>query len=199
MIIKFARPLVRLCHICVGTVLILLAVFTLVARFGLPLVSDYKSNIEARVSDYLQSPVVIGELDVRWTGLGPILSAENVSVIESEQRQVTVDELLIDVDVLRSLTRGTPVINEMTLVGTDLAIETTREGEVLMHGMETVPGRFSRRNSVASSEPAKKSGGGVDLFAWLLNARKVGLLDTCLLYTSPSPRDLSTSRMPSSA
>ena len=27
----------------------------------------------------------------------------------------------------------------------------------------------------------------------------IGLLDTCLLYTSPSPRDLSTSRMPSSA
>ena len=26
-----------------------------------------------------------------------------------------------------------------------------------------------------------------------------GALDTCLLYTSPSPRDLSTSRMPSSA
>ena len=28
---------------------------------------------------------------------------------------------------------------------------------------------------------------------------KLGLLRTCLLYTSPSPRDLSTSRMPSSA
>ena len=27
----------------------------------------------------------------------------------------------------------------------------------------------------------------------------IGLLRTCLLYTSPSPRDLSTSRMPSSA
>ena len=26
-----------------------------------------------------------------------------------------------------------------------------------------------------------------------------GLLSVCLLYTSPSPRDLSTSRMPSSA
>ena len=26
-----------------------------------------------------------------------------------------------------------------------------------------------------------------------------GLIDPCLLYTSPSPRDLSTSRMPSSA
>ena len=27
----------------------------------------------------------------------------------------------------------------------------------------------------------------------------VAMADTCLLYTSPSPRDLSTSRMPSSA
>ena len=27
----------------------------------------------------------------------------------------------------------------------------------------------------------------------------IGLCDICLLYTSPSPRDLSTSRMPSSA
>ena len=28
---------------------------------------------------------------------------------------------------------------------------------------------------------------------------KAGMLKSCLLYTSPSPRDLSTSRMPSSA
>ena len=32
-----------------------------------------------------------------------------------------------------------------------------------------------------------------------LNIAKIDLLDSCLLYTSPSPRDLSTSRMPSSA
>ena len=29
--------------------------------------------------------------------------------------------------------------------------------------------------------------------------KKIGKLWVCLLYTSPSPRDLSTSRMPSSA
>ena len=32
-----------------------------------------------------------------------------------------------------------------------------------------------------------------------IEANKIGLDITCLLYTSPSPRDLSTSRMPSSA
>ena len=36
----------------------------------------------------------------------------------------------------------------------------------------------------------------VDIFQNLLDKYKI---DSCLLYTSPSPRDLSTSRMPSSA
>ncbi len=43
---------------------------------------------------------------------------------------------------------------------------------------------------------------GVELlnaFHWLIYVFGVILLISCLLYTSPSPRDLSTSRMPSSA
>ena len=33
----------------------------------------------------------------------------------------------------------------------------------------------------------------------IVDAKFIALINTCLLYTSPSPRDLSTSRMPSSA
>ena len=43
---------------------------------------------------------------------------------------------------------------------------------------------------------------GFSLAAWVLALVSLwacGLAITCLLYTSPSPRDLSTSRMPSSA
>ena len=36
-------------------------------------------------------------------------------------------------------------------------------------------------------------------FSKLLTGRSISDIGTCLLYTSPSPRDLSTSRMPSSA
>ena len=44
----------------------------------------------------------------------------------------------------------------------------------------------------------------VAAYVWLVLqvaclARSWNILETCLLYTSPSPRDLSTSRMPSSA
>ena len=41
--------------------------------------------------------------------------------------------------------------------------------------------------------------GGLALFAGITYFKKWTYLWTCLLYTSPSPRDLSTSRMPSSA
>ena len=39
----------------------------------------------------------------------------------------------------------------------------------------------------------------VDVNATMVQLAKESLLKVCLLYTSPSPRDLSTSRMPSSA
>ena len=39
--------------------------------------------------------------------------------------------------------------------------------------------------------------GSTDIFTVVLDAEPTS--DVCLLYTSPSPRDLSTSRMPSSA
>ena len=38
-----------------------------------------------------------------------------------------------------------------------------------------------------------------DFFVTVMNEKTPGDGEVCLLYTSPSPRDLSTSRMPSSA
>ena len=49
----------------------------------------------------------------------------------------------------------------------------------------------------ASGRQCVKTGGTFDELQQLLDDRT--LITICLLYTSPSPRDLSTSRMPSSA
>ena len=65
---------------------------------------------------------------------------------------------------------------------------------------------FGATGSIGSSlaEQLVSSGNNVHLVARneaeLKNiSDKLGCTSTCLLYTSPSPRDLSTSRMPSSA
>ena len=39
----------------------------------------------------------------------------------------------------------------------------------------------------------------LEMKALILDSETSGIISICLLYTSPSPRDLSTSRMPSSA
>ena len=51
-------------------------------------------------------------------------------------------------------------------------------------------------HNVEEAEAAEES--GVDMICTANDIPQHGI-NTCLLYTSPSPRDLSTSRMPSSA
>ena len=63
-----------------------------------------------------------------------------------------------------------------------------KPGQVIVD-LGATPGSWSQyvRNKLSGKE-----GGGI-------NGTIIGLDMLCLLYTSPSPRDLSTSRMPSSA
>lgn len=175
MIIRTAKLTARVCLTIIGVLLILLALLSASARLGLPLVAHYKPNIESRLSDYLRSPVAIGDLKLSWEGLGPRLKAEQVAVFESSDRKVTLDELLIDLNLAKSVLRGVPVINELTLVGASLSIESDETGQYRLHGMDRVR---SVRAVNANTDNIK--GKGLDLMAWLLTARKVGLLDTQL-------------------
>ena len=185
MIAKTAQRSLRVFLLMVGVLIIVLALCTVVARIGLPLVASHKSDIEARISDYLNSPVEIGDLSLRWKGSGPMLHASNVSVYESDERSVQLDEVLIDINLARSLLQGIPIINELSLVGARLAFESDADGQFGFHGTQSVAASDSIENGVTS----RKRSRGVDIVAWLFNARKVGLLNTELVLS-----DLKTGR-----
>ena len=59
----------------------------------------------------------------------------------------------------------------------------------------TAQGQNVKLNDVLVADDADLGGGGGSGFQFTIQSNSTG----CLLYTSPSPRDLSTSRMPSSA
>jgi len=172
MILKSARFTARVCLTLIGILLIILALLSAGVRIGLPLVANYKPTIESRLSDYLQSPVSIGDLNLSWEGFGPLLRAEQVAVFESNDRKVTLDALLIDLNLAKSIAARVPVINELTLVGASLAVEADSNGQFQLHGMDRV------RNSRTDTSSTKRTGGGLDLMAWLLTTKKVGLLQT---------------------
>ena len=67
----------------------------------------------------------------------------------------------------------------------------TRIGRVLLNAMIRTTARHASRSKAKSTPPDSKTPG--------VTLVHLSESSSCLLYTSPSPRDLSTSRMPSSA
>ena len=184
-----AQSTVRILLTVLAILVITFAVLTLIARLGLPLVASYKSEIEAGLGDYLGRPVTIQQLDLRWRRIGPELTATGLEVAESEGRRVGIDEALLDVDLLASVLRRTLVINELTFVGADLAVERAEDGVISLHGLSTTGGSRSGQLSEAPSQPPSQppsepsaQGRGLDAVAWLFNARRVGLLETQLRF-----------------
>ena len=179
MMIKVARHCVRVSYLVIGVLLIVLALASIAARIGLPLVASHKSYIELRVSEYLKSPVEIGELSLRWKGTGPMLYATDVAVFETAERALKLDEVLIDVNLVSSLLRGIPIINELSLVGARLVFETDADGLVRLHGVESIGSGALLENEKVIALPDRSK--GFDVIAWLFNANKVSLLDTELI------------------
>ena len=169
---KAANTTARWLFFVLAVCLILLAILLLLARIGMPWLGSYKSEVEARLSEQLKSPVVIDDLSVRWEQYGPKLSATGVSLIESADRQVTLDEVLIDMNMLKSISQGAPVIDELTLVGVKLALETSSSGKFELHGL--------KRSDKVSESPKK----GVDVLSWLMDTNRVGLQDATVTLIS---------------
>ncbi len=178
-----ARGLLRLCVLILFICVVLVAVITGGARIGLPFLTAYKPSLELRLSEYLQSPVTIEELDARWAGTGPELRARGVQITDPQGRVAKFDELLIDLNVPRSLFAGAAVMDELTLVGAKLAMEYSAEGGVLVHGVSSdtsfAPTRALTTNQSTSANT------GFNTVAWLLTGSRVGMLDTQLTVQMP--------------
>ena len=159
-----ARWVVFFIAVCI----ILLALLLLLARFGLPWLDGYKGEVEARLSEQLQSPVSIDDLSFKWEQYGPTLSADGVVVSDSDNRQVTLDEVLLDIDLLKSISAGEPVIEELTLVGARLALETTGNGKYELHGLKN------------NDKPQSKTGSSVDMLSWVMGTDRVTLQDVTI-------------------
>jgi len=177
-----ARGLLRLCLLLVLLIVLLVAVFTGSARIGLPFLSAYKPSLEHRLSGFLESPVTIEELDTRWRGTGPVLRARGVELTDPEGRSARFDEFLIDFNVLKSLMAGAPILDELTLVGADLAMQYDNDSGLRINGIS----KGGQGTNTASSNKR----GGFNAVAWLLTASRVGMLDTHVMVELPNGKSM---------
>jgi len=177
---RLAQQTLRYTLLLAGILLILLALLSAVVRIGLPLAAGYKSEIESRVSDYAKTPITIGELEAEWHGFGPQLHAIDVAVIESADRQIALDKLVIDLNLFKSLWHGSPIINDLTLIGADLSMEYAGDGAISIQGVTA-----GKQSTNAGAERGK------NVLSSLLNAGHVNLQDARITFIDAEQKELS--------
>ena len=117
--------------------LIAAAVLLTVLRLALPLVGDYRAELEQRVADYLDVPVSIGSMQVEWHGLGPRLRLLDIEIEgpTAGGTPVHFDEALVDIGFAFGADRRYPLrISTVALIGCAVEVELTESGQVAVLG-----------------------------------------------------------------
>ena len=77
------------------------------ARLFLPVVTDYRADIETLAAEILDRPVTIEQIESGWSGLYPVVTFRRVKVQQPEQRGVIyLDSLDVVISIIPSLLSG---------------------------------------------------------------------------------------------
>ncbi|MEJ2632393.1 MAG: hypothetical protein P8011_11600 [Acidihalobacter sp.] len=116
---------------------ILAAVATVTARQMLPLVPQYKAEIEQAASSALGRPVRIGRIQVGWSWLSPQVRLRDVRILQSARGAVSLrlSSVSVGFDILRSLMQWRPVPGVVLLRGMRLKLARDSQGRVSLSGL----------------------------------------------------------------
>ncbi|WP_220802731.1 YhdP family protein [Pseudomonas sp. NCCP-436] len=145
-----------------AALLVLAALYVSLGRELVPLVAEYRLELERRASDELGLPVRIGRLEGRWQGFAPLLEAHDV-VIGSAEDGLSLQRVQLKPDMLGSLLQRQPIIAHLQFNGLLLGLQQDEDGRWQLQG---VP---------------QRSGGSPDVARLLEQAtavRKISLLDS---------------------
>lgn len=115
--------LAKISYYGVALILILAALYASIGRILVPMVGEYRSELEQSLSEKLQQPVKIARLEGTWRFFSPIFVAHDVSIGQSEQTGIHVDRLELQVKLLPSLLHAAPELKSVRLEGLHLQLQ----------------------------------------------------------------------------
>lgn len=164
-----SRLLGRLLDVLFGMlalVLLLTALYVSLGRALVPLVAEYRAELESRVGAALGQPLHIGALEGRWRGLTPQLLLSDLQ-LEADGETLHLDQLRVEPDVFASLRSRSLRVASVEIRGLRLALVEEDDGRWRLKGLK----RASEPR--APLDPAR-------LFALLLAPARLALLDSQL-------------------
>lgn len=97
--------------------LVCLAVFISASRLLLPYVENYRQDFQNYINEKNQTNFVIGGLGLSWRGAGPLLIANQVTLIDTEFAHVTIEHIEMQVDFWATITTQQLVSSNLILEG----------------------------------------------------------------------------------
>lgn len=117
-----------------AAVLVLAALYVSLGRELVPLVAEYRLELEDRVTAQLGVPVRIGRLEGRWQGFAPVLEAHDVR-LGSEEEGLSLERVRLVPDVGGSLLARQPRIAHLQFDGLQLNVQQNAEGSWQLQGV----------------------------------------------------------------
>lgn len=146
-------------------VLALMAIAVSGLRLLMPLVEDYRGELEARLSQMLGQPVSIATLDASWQGFEPLLVLEQVELLSDDRSRslLRFDSAKIGVDLWASLSQARFVPGTLIISGAQIHLSRHADGRISIASLPAATNNRTQRNHLGE---------------WLLSRRLLELQDS---------------------
>ena len=131
--------------------LVLAALYVSLGRELVPLLAEYRLEVEDKARTALHMPVRIGELEGSWQGFAPLLTAHDVDLGEGASA-LQLEQVRVVPDVLGSLAARQLRIARLELDGLQVVLTEDADGCWALKGAAADPAQ-GRRGSGASTAP----------------------------------------------
>ena len=115
-------------------ILVLTALYVSLGRELMPLIAEYRAEVQTKAREALGMPLAIGSLEGRWRGMAPVLLVHDVMVGEGNSA-LRLDEVEVVPDVWASLLNRDIRIAHMQLDGLQLSLQQDQEGHWSLEGL----------------------------------------------------------------
>jgi uncharacterized protein (TIGR02099 family) len=103
-----------------AVLLVVFAVLISTLRLFLPYAHNYRENVEDYLNSTYNTSISIGSLTMGWQESGPTLIVQQLELLSSENANVTIDSLEVELDFWRSLRARKLVTEDFAIAGAEL-------------------------------------------------------------------------------
>ncbi len=145
------------------------AVLVTVVRLALPEIGGYKEEIQSWVSEYMDYPLVIDEINAEWQGWAPHLYLKNIDLytVDNSSLITKFDSAHLGIDLLSSINKRELVPSHLSISGLNLEFIRNIDGSISISNDNNI--NAGTDNNAALSE-------------WLLKQKHIMLVDASLTW-----------------